>query len=253
MKDTSLFISQFLYRIRYWLLWGTLFVTGLVIYFTQFLPYSYTVEGSLFAGVTTATSITGSSVNYSAVTSTFDNLINLAQSRGTLEKVSIRLLANALTYGEEWKDNHYIQAKHYRQLLSMTPKEVLVLVDRKDVNKTADALANYRKEYGDNFVYSMFNRPIPFYSASALETVIVKRKGASDVLQLIYTSADPGITQQTIIILIDELKKAYEILRFKATNDVIAYFEEQVRLAKIELNKQEDDLMQYCVQERVIN
>lgn len=53
----------------------------------------------------------------------------------------------------------------------------------------------------------MFNRPIPFYSASALETVIVKRKGASDVLQLIYTSADPGITQQTIIILIDELKK----------------------------------------------
>lgn len=44
MKDTSLFISQFLYRIRYWLLWGTLFVTGLVIYFTQFLPYSYTVE-----------------------------------------------------------------------------------------------------------------------------------------------------------------------------------------------------------------
>ena len=253
MKDTSLFISQFLYRIRYWLLWGTLFVTGLVIYFTQFLPYSYTVEGSLFAGVTTATSITGSSVNYSAVTSTFDNLINLAQSRGTLEKVSIRLLANALTYGEEWKDNHYIQAKHYRLLLSMTPKEVLVLVDRKDVNKTADALANYRKEYGDNFVYSMFNRPIPFYSASALETVIVKRKGASDVLQLIYTSADPGITQQTIIILIDELKKAYEILRFKATNDVIAYFEEQVRLAKIELNKQEDDLMQYCVQERVIN
>lgn len=26
MKDTSLFISQFLYRIRYWLLWGTYLV-----------------------------------------------------------------------------------------------------------------------------------------------------------------------------------------------------------------------------------
>lgn len=253
MKDISLFISQFLYRIRYWLLWGTLFVTGITVYFTQFLPYSYTVEGSLFAGVTTATSITGNSVNYSTVTSTFDNLINIAQSRGTLEKVSIRLLANALTYGEEWKDNHYIQAKHYRQLLSITPKEVLALVDRKDVNKTAEALTNYRKEYGDNFVYAMFNRPVPFYSATALETVIVKRKAVSDVLQLIYTSADPGITQQTIIILIDELKKAYEVLRFKATNDVIAYFEEQVRLAKIALNKEEDDLMRYCVDERVIN
>ncbi len=253
MKDTPLFISQFLYRIRYWLLWGTLFVTGLVIYFTQFLPFSYTVEGSLFAGVTTATSVTGNSVNFSTVTSTFDNLINIAQSRGTLEKVSIRLLANALTYGEEWKDNHYIQAKHYRQLLSITPKEVLALVDKKDVNKTVEALTKYRKEQGDNFVYYMFNRPGPFYSASALETVIVKRKGASDVLQLIYTSADPGITQQTIIILIDELKKAYEVLRFKATNDVIAYFKEQVRLAKVALNAEEDDLMQYCIQEQVIN
>lgn len=48
--DILLFISQFLYRIRYWLLWGTLFVTGLVIYFTQFLPYSYTVKSSLYAG-----------------------------------------------------------------------------------------------------------------------------------------------------------------------------------------------------------
>lgn len=51
----------------------------------------------------------------------------------------------------------------------------------------------------------------------------------------------------------DELLKAYEILRFKATNDVIAYFEEQVRIAKKRLNEEEDDLMRYCVQERIIN
>ena len=46
------------------------------------------------------------------INSTFDNLINLGKSRGTLEKVSLRLLANSLTFGEEWKDNQYIQAKH---------------------------------------------------------------------------------------------------------------------------------------------
>ncbi len=251
--DIAQFISQFLYRIRYWLMWGTLFVTGLVIYFTQFLPFSYTVEGSLFAGVTTATSIDGSSMNFSMINSTFDNLINLAKSRGTLEKVSIRLLANALTYGEEWKDNHYIQAKHYRQLLQITPKEVLALVDRKDVKKTAENLSKYRKEDRSNFVYTLFNTLVPFYSFKALDEITVKRAGTSDILNLEYTSADPGITQQTIIILIDELKKAYEILRFKATNDVIAYFKEQVRLAKILLNKEEDDLMNYCVQERIIN
>lgn len=251
--DIMLFISQFLYRIRYWLLWGTLFVTGLVIYFTQFLPYSYTVKSSLYAGITNSTSIDGSSINYSVVNSTFDNLINIAKSRGTLEKVSLRLLANSFTYGEEWKDNQYIQAKHYRQLLQMAPKEVLALVDRKDVEKTLANLTAYRKENSSNFIYSIFNRPVAFYSAIALDEISIKRAGNSDILEIVYTSADPGITQKTVSILIDELIKSYEILRFKSTNDVIAYFERQVRLAKEALNREEDDLMNYNVQERVIN
>lgn len=61
--DIAQFIAQFLYRIRYWLLWGTLIITGIVIYITQFLPFSYTVEGSLYAGITNSTSIDGSAVN----------------------------------------------------------------------------------------------------------------------------------------------------------------------------------------------
>lgn len=251
--DIIQFISQFIYRIRYWLLWGTLFVTGLVIYFTQFLPYSYTVKSSLYAGITNSTSIDGSAINYTAVNSTFDNLINIAKSRGTLEKVSIRLLANSLTYGEEWKDNEYIQAKHYRQLLQITPKEVLALVDRKDVKKTLTNLIAYKKDQSSNFIYSIFNHPVPFYSALALDEIIIKRAGNSDILDITYTSADPGITQKTISFLIDELIKAYEVLRFKSTNDVIKYFEEQVRITKKALNEEEDDLMHYNVQERVIN
>ncbi len=251
--DIAQFITQFLYRIRYWILWGSLFVTGLVIYFTQFLPFSYTVEGSMFAGVTNATTIEGSTVNVSTINSTFDNLIGLSKSQGTLTNVSVRLLANALTYGEEWNDNQYIQAKHYRQLLNIVPKEVLALIDRKNVKKTADNLFKYRKESPNNFVYALFLGGGPFYSAKALDAILVKRSGTSDIVDIEYTAADPGITQQTVVILIDELKKAYEILRFKATNDVIAYFKEQVRLAKINLSEEEDKLMQYCVDARVIN
>lgn len=251
--DIIQFISQFFYRIRYWLLWGSLFVTGLVIYFTQYLPYSYTVKSSLYAGVTNSTSLDGSTVNYAAIASTFDNLISIAKSQGTLQKVSLRLLANSYTYGEEWKDNQYIQAKHYRQLLQITPKEVLALIDRKDVNKTLANLTAFRKEDKNNFIYGIFNRPVAFYSGAALDAIDIKRAGNSDILNISYTSADPGITQKTVSILIDELIKAYEIIRFKSTYDVIAYFENQVRLAKAKLNKEEDDLMHYNIQEVVIN
>nr|WP_278577835.1 hypothetical protein [Bacteroides intestinalis] len=251
--DILLFISQFLYRIRYWLLWGTLFVTGLVIYFTQFLPYSYTVKSSLYAGITSSTSLDGAAVNFSVVAATFDNLVNIAKSRGTLEKVSLRLLASSYTHGEEWKDNQYIQAKHYRQLLQITPKEVMELIDRKDESKTLANLTAYKKNDHNNFIYSVFSRTIAFYSMAALDRVELKRIGNSDILDISYTSADPGLTQLTVAFLIEELINAYEILRFKSTNDVIAYFEEQVRLAKVRLSEEEDNLMHYNVQERIIN
>ena len=135
----------------------------------------------------------------------------------------------------------------------MTPKEVLTLIDRNDVEKTLANLTSYRKESSSNFIYAMFNRPVAFYSAMALDEINIKRAGNSDILNIIYTSADPGITQKTVSILIDELIKSYEILRFKSTNDVIAYFEKQVRLTKEALSREEDDLMNYNISERVIN
>ena len=112
------FLASFFYRIRYWLLWGSLLVTALVIYFTQFLPYSYTVNSSLYAGVTNSTNLDGSQLIN--INSTFDNIINIGKSKNTLAKVSVRLLATSLVYGDEWKDNMYIQAKHYRQLVPVS-------------------------------------------------------------------------------------------------------------------------------------
>ena len=249
--DIARFITQFFYRIRYWLLWGSLIVTALVIYFTQFLPFNYTVDSSLYAGVTNETSIDGSKIIN--VNSTFDNIINIAKSKSTLENVSLRLLATNLVYGDEWTDNMYIQAKHYRQLLQSTPKEVQALVDRSSLDKTIENLRKYRKESAGNFVYSMYSRPVPFYSFKALDKIEIKRLGVSDLINITYTCSDPGIAQNTIKILEDELLKAYEILRFSATNNVIAYFEEQVRLAKQKLTAEEDDLMHYNVEKQVIN
>ena len=107
--DIIQFIAQFFYRIRYWLLWGGFIVTALVAYFTQFLPFSYTVNSNIYAGVTNVTNIDGSKIEN--ISSTFDNLINIAKSKSTLEKVSLRLLATNLVYGEEWQGDIYNQGQ----------------------------------------------------------------------------------------------------------------------------------------------
>ena len=200
--DILLIISQFFYRIRYWLLWGTLIVTGLVIYFTQFLPYSYTVQSNLYTGVSSTTTLDGSTINYAVISSTFDNLIGIAKSHSTLENVSQRLLADSYTFGEEWNDNEYIQAKHYRQLLEMTPPEVLELVNRDSVNITLQNLKDYFRNDRNNFLYNLFNRPIAFYSLQALNNIEIKRAGNSDILDISYTSADPGIRRKLLYTLL---------------------------------------------------
>lgn len=123
--DVIQFISLFLYRIRYRMLWGSLIVTALVIYFTQFLPFSYTVNSSIYAGVTNASAVTEESFNFFSINSTFDNIINIGKSKGTLEKVSVRLLATCLVHGDENKDTPYLLAKHYRQLIKTHRKRFL--------------------------------------------------------------------------------------------------------------------------------
>ena len=68
----------------------------------RFLPYSYTVNSSLYAGVTNSTNLDGSQLIN--INSTFDNIINIGKSKNTLAKVSVRLLATSLVDGDEWKD-----------------------------------------------------------------------------------------------------------------------------------------------------
>ena len=68
-----------------------------------------------------------------------------------------------------------------------------------------------------------------FYSYNALKNIKVQRRLTSDLLDISYSSGDPGIVYNTVSILMDEFVEEYRRIRYGETDKVIKYFEEELK------------------------
>ena len=93
--DITLYISRFIYRIRHQLVFGTLIITALVAYFSQFLEKKYTVTTSIYTGITSNTGLNDETrPDWQAVNNTYDNLVN--QIKRNLRKCLIEITSSKL-------------------------------------------------------------------------------------------------------------------------------------------------------------
>lgn len=252
--DITLYISRFIYRIRHQLVFGTLIITALVAYFSQFLEKKYTVTTSIYTGITSNTGLNDETrPDWQAVNNTYDNLVNLTKSRGTLENVSLKLLALNLMHGDPEIDNLYITANNYKKLIASVPEEILHLVDTASLDKTVNLFKEYKYSDSRNYLHELFNGSSAFYSYNALSSIIIRRQGNSDLIEIAYTSTDPGITWNTVKLVSEELKYSYNNLRYQTANDIVKYYEEELKKLRVQLNKQENELTDYNVKNSVIN
>jgi len=252
--DITLYISRFIYRIRHQLVFGTLIITALVAYFSQFLEKKYTVTTSIYTGITSNTGLNDETrPDWQAVNNTYDNLVNQTKSRGTLENVSLKLLALNLMHGDPEIDNLYITANNYKKLIASVPEEILLLVDTTSLDKTVNLFKEYKYSDSRNYLHELFNGSSAFYSYNALSSIIIRRQGNSDLIEIAYTSTDPGITWNTVKLVSEELKYSYNNLRYQTANDIVKYYEEELKKLRVQLNKQENELTDYNVKNSVIN
>lgn len=250
-------LVKLMYRIRYWLIILPVMTTLIAVYLTMNLPRVYEVNTTIYTGVasgfTIESGIETSRIDWNSVNNGMDNLISIIKSKATLREVSIRLYAQNMIFGNPEKDNNYITAENYRRLVSITPKEVRKLIDKSSVEKTIENLNQYEKASPDNFVYGLFNWYHVHYSYTALSKIEVRRLSSSDMLEIKYSSDDPGIAYNTLILLSAEFKKQYELLRFGETNNVVEYFRNELAKLSVRLRSSEDSLTQYYIDKKVIN
>lgn len=247
-----------LYRIRYWLIIIPIITTLVAIYQTRDLERTYEVNTTVYTGIasgfTIESGLEGSTrVDWNSVSNGMDNIISIIRSKATLRQVSMRLYAQHMIYGSPDKDNNYIKAENYRNVLRITPKEVRTLIDKTSEEKTVQNLYEYEKASPTNFIYGLFNWYHPYYSYSALSNIEVKRIFNSDMLEINYSANDPGVAYHTLLLLLEEFVNQYELLRFGETNNVIEYFRRELAKLATHLRMSEDSLTQYYIAKKVIN
>lgn len=260
MKYITYFI-KFFYRIRFWLIFAPFLLALLVFFKTDNSPRNYTANCSIYTGIITGVNI----LSESGITTTsytqgsmMDNLLNIITADQTLKQVSLRLYARIMVYGDLNKDNRYVNAINYRHLYNRG-EVIRHLIDKSSQNdsineqRTYEHLLAYETNDPTNYVYGIYLWNLPYVNREALQKIEVKRAGESDFLEVSYTTDDPGIAYQTLLILIEEFNKQYQELRFGETNNVIKYFKEELKKLGKELEVSENTLTEYRIENQVIN
>lgn len=248
-----------LFRHRWLILAGTTLVTLFIIYLTRHMSGGYDVKATLYTGIASGYNLENDKrTDWSMVQNSMDNLISIIQAESTLKKVSLRLFARVLINGNSEKDQNGISAHSYQYTfnhLNNSPygKEILSLIDKSSEDKTVANLEGYIRPDINNYVYGLFYFNHPYYGSSVLKRIQVQRRLSSDLLDINYSSSDPGIAYNTVSILMDEFVNEYRRIRYGETDKVIEYFKGELERIGKQLRSEEDDLTDYNVDKRIIN
>lgn len=248
-----------LFRHRWLILVGTSLFTLFVIFYTRHMRGGYDVKATLYTGVASGYNLENDKrMDWAMVQNSMDNLISIMQAESTLKRVCLRLFARVLIQGDPDKEHNGITASSYNytyEHLKNSPNgpEILKLVDKSSEDKTVANFETYMRPNRDNYIYGLFYYNHPYYSYNALKNVKVQRRLTSDLLDVSYTSGDPGIAYNTVSILMDEFVNEYRRIRYGETDKVIAYFKSELERIGKQLRLEEDDLTKYNVQKRIIN
>lgn len=227
----------------------------IVILLTMDMPRTFTSKTTIYTGIATGSSIVSleeSKLDLFGTRTAFDNLINLVKTRSTAEEVGLLLFTSHMMIDKP--NPKIISAENYYKLLEIVPQEVKDLVDKGDATKTYQNFIEYMSQNHTNFIYELLGLNHKHYSANKiLQKLKVTRIQSSDMIQLQYSSDDPGICTNTLILFNEVFMRNYSGLKASEYHNVVAYFEEQLSKANDKLHDAENELLHFNKSNNIIN
>lgn len=118
---------------------------------------------------------------------------------------------------------------------------------------TVRNLTDYMASNDTNYIYRLLNFSNPHYSIKAISSVSVQRISSSDLIELKYNSDDPGICQQTLVLLTEICMKNYKKIKESRSDAVVKYFEYKLKLGATKLSTAEDHLLKFNEDNKIVN
>ncbi len=254
MKFNLLFFVRLLLGHIWLLIIVPIILAGLVFYLTQDEPKVYSSKARIYTGIASGSTIEldNTKLDFRATNTAYDNLLNLIKSRTTLETVGLKLFTQHMMLDSV--DSRIITKEKYNKLQQIVPEDVKALVVPSDVQKTFDNFTVYKNANHTNFIYELINLTHPDYSIEKiLGRINVRRILSSDFVDITFESEDPGICQNTLLILAEVFVKLNAEIKVNQSDAVVKYFDKQLNVSTGRLKGAEEELLDFNRSHKIIN
>lgn len=217
---------------------------------------NYESSSRIYTGFASGYSIKKNGRNdFYTVKTKFDNFFQTVKSRSIKEEVVLRTLAlylslDTINENDLLGDNQQIieDLKEDSQVREIKSK------DKEEIFKALKKI--YYSNYQNNLYLllnttnSSWNNIISIYKMS---DVTAYQEGNSDIVVLGYESNDPGLTYNVIATFMEVLEEYVNRIKYLETNDVVAYFQRESKLALDRLNIEERELSKVMTANNITN
>lgn len=240
----------------------TSFIT---LFLTKNLPLKYSSHSIIYTGIGSDSSIElEKSFNLFKTNIAFDNLINIIKSRKTQEEVALRLLSENIVDTElktktKLEDVEEEISKvipyNFLEAMKLRIKDGRKLQTHIDTlkNKIYSELKGIQSKDEINFINKLLSSDSKFYSIKAISKIRAYRINSSDLVKINYESSHPYICQKTLDILFILCEKKYKVIKESNSNDIVKYFNDQLKRSKEKLKSIEQELLKFNIQNNIIN
>lgn len=248
-------LIRLIIRNRLMLILSALIAGGVTFYMTRNTPKEYESQSLINTGLVSGYNIEssgGGRIDYGYTNNEMENILGIARSRETHEELVARLLAQALM--QTTPSVEIIGAPGFKELKKDIPDAVRSqVVDYQSFEITLQNIKNWRDAVEPNLIKEILESKNPLFGVEAVSSITVKREGTSDQIKITYTTIDPAVCRNTIVLLTKIFTEKYRANKEGQTSDVLAFFERATNESAAFLNGKEDNMLDFMVTNKIIN